>query len=34
VRRGRLADVAEVTALVALVPLLVLAVGLFDRVRG
>ncbi|RYP87230.1 type VII secretion integral membrane protein EccD [Nocardioides guangzhouensis] len=34
VRRGRLADVAEVTALVALVPLLVLAVGLYDRVRG
>ena len=34
VRRGRLADVAEVTALVALVPLLVLAVGVYDRVRG
>ena len=34
VRRGRLGDVAEVTALVTLVPLLVLAIGLFDRVRG
>jgi ESX secretion system protein EccD len=34
VRRGRLGDVAEVTALVTLVPLLVLAVGVFDRVRG
>lgn len=34
VRRGRLADVAEVSALVALVPLLVLAVGVYDRVRG
>ena len=34
VRRGRLADVAEVSALVALVPLLVLAVGVYDRIRG
>ena len=34
VRRGRLGDVAEVVSLVSLVPLLVLAVGLFDRVRG
>lgn len=34
VRRGRLGDVAEVVALLALVPLLVVASGLFDRVSG
>lgn len=34
VRRGRLADLAEAAALVSLLPLLVLAVGVFDAVRG
>jgi hypothetical protein len=34
VRRRRLGDVAEVASLVSLLPLLVLAVGVFDRVRG
>lgn len=34
VRRGRMGDVAEVVALLALVPLLVLASGLFGRVSG
>jgi type VII secretion integral membrane protein EccD len=34
VRSGRLGDVAEVVCLLSLLPLLVLAVGLFDAVRG
>jgi type VII secretion integral membrane protein EccD len=34
VRRGRLGDVAESVALLALLPLLVLAVGLFSAIRG
>ncbi|WP_186449669.1 type VII secretion integral membrane protein EccD, partial [Nocardioides sp. J9] len=34
VRRGRLGDVLESTALIALLPLLVVAVGLFESVRG
>lgn len=34
VRRGRLGDVAEVVALLSLAPLLVIAIGLFDKVRG
>lgn len=34
VRRGRLGDVAESVALLALLPLLVLAVGVFSAIRG
>lgn len=34
VRRGRFGDLAETVALLSLVPLLVLAVGLLDKVRG
>ncbi|MDP3893425.1 type VII secretion integral membrane protein EccD [Nocardioides sp.] len=34
VRRGRLGDVAETIALLSLLPLLLVAVGLFDAVRG
>jgi len=34
VRRGRLGDVAETVALLALLPLLVVAVGVFSAIRG
>jgi type VII secretion integral membrane protein EccD len=34
VRRGRIGDVVESVALLSLLPLLVLAVGLFDAIRG
>lgn len=34
VRRGRIGDVVESIALLSLLPLLVLAVGLFDKIRG
>ncbi|WP_101525650.1 type VII secretion integral membrane protein EccD [Nocardioides houyundeii] len=34
VRRGRIGDVVESVALLSLLPLLVLAVGLFERIRG
>ena len=34
VRRGRLGDVAESVALLSLLPLLVVAVGLFSSIRG
>ncbi|KQZ75945.1 type VII secretion integral membrane protein EccD [Nocardioides sp. Root151] len=34
VRRGRLGDLAEVAALLSLIPLLVLASGLFEQLRG
>jgi hypothetical protein len=34
VRRGRLGDVAESVALLSLLPLLVIAVGLFSSIRG
>ena len=34
VRRGRIGDVVESTALLSLLPLLVVAVGLFDKIRG
>jgi uncharacterized membrane protein len=34
VRRGRLGDIAETVALLALLPLLVLATGVFAAVRG
>lgn len=34
VRRGRIGDVVETVALLSLLPLLVLAVGLFDAIRG
>ena len=34
VRRGRLGDVAESLALLSLLPLLVVAVGLFSSIRG
>jgi hypothetical protein len=34
VRRGRFGDVAESVALLALLPLLVVAVGIFASIRG
>ena len=34
VRRGRLGDVVESIALLSLLPLLVLSIGLFDKIRG
>ena len=34
VRRGRLGDVVESIALLSLLPLLVIAIGLFDKIRG
>ncbi|MEZ5191837.1 MAG: type VII secretion integral membrane protein EccD [Nocardioides sp.] len=34
VRRGRLGDIAETACLVSLLPLLVLATGVFDAIRG
>lgn len=34
VRRGRIGDVVESTALLSLLPLLVVAVGLFDKIKG
>ena len=34
VRRGRLGDVAESVALLALLPLLLVAVGVFSAIRG
>jgi hypothetical protein len=34
VRRGRLGDIAETVSLLALLPLLILATGVFAAVRG